>query len=357
MLTYGNSKTFTWEHGRELSGMTDASGNWSFAYNVDGLRVYRSNGTVTYKYYYSGDKLSRMAVDYADPNVADQELTFGYDANGAPQYVIYGGHRYFYLTNLQGDVTAIITVGGTTVVKYTYDAWGNILTVTGGMANTLGKANPLRYRGYIYDEETRLYYLQSRYYDPELGRFINADDPGYLGADGTPPSYNFFAYCGNNPVMGYDPTGHWSWGWKDQLALGAGVLMIGLALLLAPPTGGASLGALTLSASTIAAAGSTMAFAGTVITGDAVAQATVNYAKQSKKSGKERSTDKPSWVSPSDVDLGKSSQQNATDMLNNKYGSGNWNKGPRTEFYKIVKWIDRGLKTVVIMIANTLMEE
>ena len=117
-----------------------------------------------------------------------------------------GGHRYFYLTNLQGDVTAIITVGGTTVVEYTYDAWGNILTVTGGMANTLGKANPLRYRGYIYDEETRLYYLQSRYYDPELGRFINADvytstGQGLLGN-------NMFAYCGNNPVCNVDPSGN-----------------------------------------------------------------------------------------------------------------------------------------------------
>ena len=85
-------------------------------------------------------------------------------------------------------------------MEYTYDAWGNILTVTGGMANTLGKANPLRYRGYIYDEETRLYYLQSRYYDPQIGRFINADDTAYLGANGDFISYNLFTYCHNNPV-------------------------------------------------------------------------------------------------------------------------------------------------------------
>ena len=79
------------------------------------------------------------------------------------------------------------------------------------MADTLGKINPLRYRGYIYDAETELYYLQSRYYDPEVGRFLNADDTAYLGADGTQLSYNLFAYCKNNPVMGYDPTGHWDW--------------------------------------------------------------------------------------------------------------------------------------------------
>ena len=90
-------------------------------------------------------------------------------------------------------------------MEYTYDAWGNILTVTGGMANTLGKANPLRYRGYVYDDETRLYYLQSRYYDPQLGRFINSDvyastGQGFIGN-------NMFAYCGNNPVIRIDASG------------------------------------------------------------------------------------------------------------------------------------------------------
>ena len=75
----------------------------------------------------------------------------------------------------------------------------------------IGKYNPLRYRGYVYDEETGLYYLQSRYYNPETGRFINADNPSYLGSDGI-TSYNLFSYCGNNPVTGYDPTGCWNWG-------------------------------------------------------------------------------------------------------------------------------------------------
>lgn len=159
--------------------------------------------------------------------------------------------------------------------------------------------------------------------------------------------------------MGYDPTGHWDWGWKEQAALGTTVLIVGLALLLAAPTGGSSLafGALALSSSTAVAAGSAMAITGTVMVGNAVAQASASYSKQSKKSGKERATDKPSWVSQSDVDLGKSSQQNATDLLNNKYGSGNWSKGPRTEFNRIVKWIDRGLKVVIFIMAEMLMED
>ena len=92
------------------------------------------------------------------------------------------------------------------VVAYTYDAWGNILTQTDTSGRNLAKLNPFRYRGYVYDEETGLYYLQSRYYDPGVGRFINADSQlnqkdGILG-------YNMFAYCHNNPIMYSDPTGH-----------------------------------------------------------------------------------------------------------------------------------------------------
>jgi len=178
--------------------MTDDSGTWSFEYNADGLRVYRSNGTSEYKYYYNGDKLSRMVVN-------GQNITFGYDANGTPQYVLYEGNRYFYLTNLQGDVTAIVSVNGNVVVEYTYDAWGNVLDITGVRKDNLGKLNPLRYRGYVYDDETGLYYLQSRYYDPALGRFINADVYTSTGQDFI--GHNMFAYCGNNPTSRADQSG------------------------------------------------------------------------------------------------------------------------------------------------------
>ena len=96
-------------------------------------------------------------------------------------------------------------VYGDLKVAYTYDAWGNVLSVTGPLADTLGYWNPCRYRGYVYDKETELYYLQSRYYNPEVGRFINADalvstGQGLLGN-------NMFAYCGNNPVIRADASG------------------------------------------------------------------------------------------------------------------------------------------------------
>lgn len=195
-------------------------------------------------------------------------------------------------------------------------------------------------------DESGLYYLQSRYYNPTWGRFINADDIDCLGVGNNLTSYNLFAYCGNNPVCGYDPTGHWDWGWKEQAALGTTIFIVGMALLLAVPTGGSSLaiGTLALSATTVSVAGTTMAFAGVAITGDAVTHATVNYAKQSKKSDKERSTQHPSWVSQSDVDLNKTAQQNATELLNNKFGEGNWRKGAGSDFNQIVKWINRSFR-------------
>ena len=132
-------------------------------------------------------------------------LYFTFDASGAAMAVLYNGTSYYYVTNIQGDVIAILDTSGTAVVEYAYDAWGNIILTTGSMAGTLGAHNPLRYRGYVYDKETGFYYLQSRYYNPEVGRFINADalvatGQGLLGN-------NMFAYCGNNPVRRRDASG------------------------------------------------------------------------------------------------------------------------------------------------------
>ena len=111
--------------------------------------------------------------------------------------------RYYYVLNLQGDVMALVTSEGVEVAKYTYDAWGN---VTPDTTLWLSARNPLRYRGYYYDSETGFYYLQSRYYDPIVKRFLNADSyastgQGFLG-------YNMFAYCQDNPVMCEDSSGN-----------------------------------------------------------------------------------------------------------------------------------------------------
>ena len=110
---------------------------------------------------------------------------------------------------------ALIDSAGIVVVKYVYDAWGNhaVLDANGNDisdGNHIGNLNPFRYRGYFYDVETELYYLQTRYYDPEVGRFITIDGIEYLDPE-TINGLNLYAYCGDNPVMGYDPNGTWDW--------------------------------------------------------------------------------------------------------------------------------------------------
>ena len=118
------------------------------------------------------------------------------------------------MKNLQGDVVQIRSVYGTVVVEYTYDAWGNVLSITGLYADTLGQNNPIRYRGYYQDFETGFYYLQSRYYDPAIRRFINADN-AISGIGENALGYNMFVYCMNNPVNLSDSTGNWpSWATK-----------------------------------------------------------------------------------------------------------------------------------------------
>ena len=190
--------TYIWQNGRELASMSNGSTTWNYTYDANGMRTSRSNGTTVYNYVYNGGSLSQMTV-------GNSTLGFAYDASGVPMMVNYNGTNYYYITNLQGDVTGITDSSGTLVVSYTYDAWGKLLSITGSMAATLGVLNPLRYRSYVYDEDTELYYLQSRYYDPEIGRFINADalvatGQGMLGN-------NMFAYCRNNPVKRKDASG------------------------------------------------------------------------------------------------------------------------------------------------------
>ena len=147
-----------------------------------------------------------------------QTLNFFYDGAGRPAYFTYNNTTYYYVTNLQGDVIAILDSTGTVMVNYQYDAYGVLLQTGGAMADSLGKLNPLTYRGYVYDHETGLYYLQSRYYNPVIKRFISADNQLSTGSDLT--GLNLFTYCGNNPVNRIDPTGEDWWHW----ALGAVVV-------------------------------------------------------------------------------------------------------------------------------------
>ena len=197
-LLYDGTWDYTWARGRQLQSMSNPEGYWDYYYDVDGMRTSRTNGTDTYTYVYNGGLLIQMTK-------GSNTLFFTYDTMGMPATVTHNGPEYVYVTNLQGDTLALMDADGNIVVEYVLDDWGNILSISGTMASTLGELNPLIYRGYVYDHETGLYYLQSRYYNPQIGRFINADRHTATG-QGLLDS-NMFAYCNNNPVNKFDPFG------------------------------------------------------------------------------------------------------------------------------------------------------
>ena len=177
-------------------------------------RVLKSTTTEKHSYIYARGKLLRETIT---GNGAAKILDFRYDQSGAPYSLTYTvgstSTVYYYVTNLQGDVMYLVDSSGNQVAAYTYDPYGKVLTATGTMA----EINPLRYRGYYQDIETGFYYLQSRYYDPAICRFINADS--YASTGQGLLDYNMFAYCGNNPVNRADPSGR-SWiGWLAAAAI------------------------------------------------------------------------------------------------------------------------------------------
>ena len=182
-----------------------------FKYDHNGMRIQKVLQHDWYpettNYTYHGKLLTHMTVDYHDWDEAAQQdkLHFFYDAQSRPVKISYNGVIYTYVHNLQGDIVGILDSTGALVVEYKYDAWGKLLSTTGSLADTLGKRNPFRYRGYVYDEESELYYLRSRYYNTVIGRFVNADCT--CGVAGRLISHSAFTYCSNAPVDQADDSG------------------------------------------------------------------------------------------------------------------------------------------------------
>ena len=138
-------------------------------------------------------------------------MHFYYDAQSRPAMVNFNGAYYMYLHNLQGDIVGLVDSGNNIVVEYKYDAWGKPTlkrTMTTAY-DTLATLNPFRYRGYIYDEASGLYYLRSRFYNPVRGRFVNADE--YVGNIDSALRHNTYCYCRNAPVIKCDPSGCFDW--------------------------------------------------------------------------------------------------------------------------------------------------
>ena len=233
-------KTATWERGRKLASFDGTT----FTYDALGRRLSKND----IKFWYdSNGRLLKQS----------NGLEFFYDSNGLVG-LKYNGSNYVYRTDIQGNVIAILDSSGEVVVQYKYDAWGNqqVLDATGNAitdTTNIGILNPFRYRSYYFDNETGLYYLQTRYYDPEVGRFLNIDK--LCNADsGAINGLNLWAYCCNNPVMGYDPYGTWDWGrfWKGFAIVAVAVAAV--ALTVATLGTGSAVGGVIV-AGTVGAAG------------------------------------------------------------------------------------------------------
>jgi RHS repeat-associated protein len=196
-MTY-DGWTYTWESGRQLKTSNGNGHSITYKYDDLGIRTQKVVDGVTTNYHLVGDK-----VTY-ESNGTDK-IYYTYDSSNNLVSMNLNGTEYYYIRNAQGDIIGLFDSAGTQVVSYTYNMWGKLISTTGSLASTVGVKNPYRYRGYRYDTETQLYYLQSRYYNPEWGRFINADS--LIGEMGESLAHNMFAYTTNNPVNKMDPTG------------------------------------------------------------------------------------------------------------------------------------------------------
>ena len=182
-LTYRDGITFTWQNGRQLASYEDDAYRITYDYNDSGIRVKKTvtdkaTGTVTVtENYLEGVNViaQKITTTPIDGSASTEIIWYIYDGTGAVVGMQTEDGTYYYEKNLQGDITAIITDSGAEVVSYKYDAWGNILFVSDISNVDLEEKNPYTYREYYRDNETGFYYLQSRYYDAEMGRFINAD--------------------------------------------------------------------------------------------------------------------------------------------------------------------------------------
>ena len=188
---YDGTWTYTWEKGRQLKQMSKSGTTATFLYNADGLHIRKTVGSTVTNYTLHGKNIVHLTQ-------GSNNLHFFYDAQNRPTVVNFNSTKYGYIVNLQGNVLRPIDSTGAEAVKYTYDAWGKVLSTTGSLASTLDTIQPFRYRGYIYDVETGLYYLRSRYYYPEWGRFINAD---------ALIKGNLYVYCSDSPIIKVDHLG------------------------------------------------------------------------------------------------------------------------------------------------------
>lgn len=259
-----------WEKGHQLRHITGAGLDMYCMYNDSGKRIRKTVNGVTTDFYLDGSAILMQTSSDGS------RIDFFYDDKGNVFAMKYQNEMYFYRKNLFGDILGILDSHGTELVKYEYNSWGKLLNLTDYSSNGLGRKNPFRFKGYYYDEELGMYYLNSRYYDPEVGRFISPDTTDILEVQDDLYDKNLYAYCDNNSVMRIDSSGA-VW----HLAVGA---VVGVATQFVADVGiglatGSSFGEVISSLSLVdyaaAAIGGAIAASGIGFAGAVVANATL----------------------------------------------------------------------------------
>ena len=219
----------TWGEGRRLKRIAATAGEVTFSYDSDGKRVKKTGGGIETKYYYNGNTLSGLVRKAANnTEAAKTTVQFVYDTQGKPFMLrVNGKTDYFYLYNGLGDVVGLIDSSNKVVVRYQYNSWGKATSSEDTSGVSLATLNPFRYRKYVYDPETGLYCLGSRYYDLEVGRFVNADDTDVIFAKPQELYHkNLYVYCDNNPVVRRDIQGYFWETLFDIVSLGTSVVEV-----------------------------------------------------------------------------------------------------------------------------------
>ena len=199
MWLKGKEQNLLWED----KNLIQIGEHIKYSYNTEGIRTKKETEEGTTEYSLIGSKIMKMEKVTSSGKIT---MYFTYDQRDELQSVTESNKEYYYIKDITGNIIKIKDEEGNSIVEYKYDAYGKVeKTIIEN--NNVSKYNPFIYKGYYYDEETELYYCNTRYYSPEIGRWISIDDVDYLDPESV-SGLNLYCYCMNDPISYCDPSGN-----------------------------------------------------------------------------------------------------------------------------------------------------